>query len=139
MSVKVESGRWTTVFAPKKASTAFVQNSLVSLDDGFVTPGDSTTGAADEQVLGVYGGPAIASSSTTTTEIPVQVPIGPATVRATVTGTFAATNLGDGFDLSDDVTVDAAANTYKVVNCVRFISATEGIFVINKTMYSGVA
>lgn len=139
MSVKVESGKWTTRWAPKKASTAFVQNSLVSLDDGFVTPGDSTTGAADEQALGVYGGPAIASSSTTTDEIPVQVPIGPATIRCTVTGTFASTNLGDGFDLSDDVTVDADANTYKVVNCVRFISSTEGIFVINKTMYSGVA
>ena len=139
MSVKIESGKWTTIWRKKKASTAFVQNSFVSLTAGYVAPGDSNTGTADEPLLGVYSGPAIASGSTTTVEIPVFVPIGPALVRATATGTLAATDEGSGFDLSDSVTVNKAANTYSPVTCVRYISATEGIFSIGKSIYANVA
>ena len=143
--IKIESGKWTVKWIAKKASTVFAADSLVSLDDGYVTPADSTTGAADEQALGVYLGKAIGATTTgkflysNTAKIPVAIPIGPATIRATVTGTFAATNRGDGFDMSTALIVDADANTYKVVNCVEYISATEGIFMISKSLDSGVA
>ena len=142
MSITIESGKWTARWLPKKVSTAFSANSLVSADDGYATPADSTTGAADEPVAGVYPGPAITSASSnyaTTAEIMIMVPIGPATIRATVTGTFAATNVGDGFDMSDSVTVNAAANTYKTVTCVKYVSTTEGIFMIGKSLYANVA
>lgn len=137
--ITVESGKWTAMWLPKKASTAFPKDSLVSLDDGYVTPADSTTGAADESGLGVYSGPAIASSSATTDKILIWVPVGPAVLRATVTGSFAATNLGDGFDMSDSQTVDGAANTYKLVTCVGYISATEGLFTLSKNINANVA
>jgi len=145
MSVKIESGKWTTIWRKKKASTAFTAGSLVSLDDGYVAPADSTTGAADEPVLGVYEGPTITSATTgtylysNTAEVPVQVPIGPALIRATVTGTFAATSEGLSMDMSDAVTVNADATTYGTVTCVRYISATEGIFAISKSIYANVA
>jgi hypothetical protein len=145
MAIKIESGLWTTIWRKKKASTTFTANSLVSLDDGYVTPADSTTGAADEPCLGVYEGPAISASTvgtylyTNTAEVAVQVPIGPATVRALVTGTLANTCEGLSFDLSDAVTVNKAATTYGVVTCVRYISATEGIFAISKSIYANVA
>lgn len=142
MSVKIESGRWTTKWAPKKASTVITKNSLVSLDDGYITPADSTTGAADEVVFGVWTKPSTAATDAdyaSTTLSPVAVPIGPAEIRATVTGTFAATNVGDGFDMSDDVTVNADANTYKAVVCTKYISATEGLFAIGKSLQGNVA
>lgn len=139
MSVKIESGRWTTKWRKKKASTAFVQDSLVTLTAGFVAPADSNSGQANEPIFGVYGGPAISSGSATTDLIPVFVPIGPATIRATVTGTLATTDEGYGFDMSDSVTVNAAANTYKAVTLEKYISATEGIFVISKLYTANVA
>ncbi len=139
MSVKIESGLWTTIWRKKKVSTAFVKNSLVALVAGFVEPGASDTGAADKPALGVYEGPAISASLATTPLIPVAVPIGPATVRATVTGTLASTNEGNSYDMSDDVTVNRGATTYGTVTCVKFVSATEGIFTISKSIYANVA
>lgn len=145
MSVKIENGLWTTIWRRKKASTTFTVNSLVSLDDGYVTPADSTTGAADEPVLGVYEGPSIVSTTSgtflysNTALVPVQVPFGPALIRATATGTLATTQEGCSFDMSDSVTVNAAATTYGTVTCVKFVSATEGIFAISKSIYANVA
>ncbi len=145
MSVKIESGLWTTIWKEKKASTAFTAGSLVSLDDGYVTPADSTTGAADEPALGVFEGPTISSATTgqflysNTALVPVAVPIGPALIRCTVTGTFAITCQGMSYDMSDAVTVNQAASTYGVVTCVKYVSATEGIFAISKSIYANVA
>jgi len=145
MSISIGSGQWTTIWRKKKASTAFTSGSLVSLDDGYVTPADSTTGAADEPVLGVYEGPTISSATTgkylysNTAEVPVQVPIGPALIRATVTGTMTAVMEGLSYDLSDAVTVNVGSTTYGTVTAVRYISATEGIFAISKSIYANVA
>lgn len=139
MSVKIESGLWTTIWRAKKVSTAFVKNSLVTLIAGFVTPATTDAGAADKPCFGVYEGPAISAALATTPLVPVSVPIGPALVRVTATGTLATTHEGNSFDMSDDVTVNAAATTYGVLTCVKFISATEGIFAIGKSIYANVA
>jgi len=145
MSVKIESGLWTTMWREKKASTAFTANSLVSLDDGYVTPADSTTGATDEPCFGVYEGPTITSATagtflySNTALVPVAVPIGPALIRATASGALAITSQGMSYDLTDAVTVNEGASTYGVVTCVRYISTTEGIFSIGKSIYANVA
>lgn len=145
MSVKVESGLWTTIWREKKASTTFSVNSLVSLDDGYVTPADSSTGATDEPALGVYEGPAIVAATTgtflysNTALVPVQVPIGPAQIRATASGALAITGQGMSYDMADAVTVNEAASTYGVVTCTKFISLTEGLFTIGKSIYANVA
>lgn len=145
MSVKVESGLWTTIWRAKKASTAFPKDSLVCLIAGFVAPAPTDAGAADKPVLGVYNGSAITSATvgqflySNTAKIPVAVPIGPATVRATCTGTLSSTEEGNSWDMSDDVTVNANSSTYGAVTCVKYISATEGIFAISKSIYANVA
>lgn len=145
MSVKIESGLWTTVWRAKKASTAFPKNSLVTLVAGFVTPASTDAGAADKPVLGVYNGSAITASTTgtylysNTAKVPVSVPIGPALIRCTCTGTLSSTEEGNSFDMSDDVTVNAASTTYGAVTCVKYISSTEGIFAISKSIYANVA
>ena len=137
MTVKLEQGRFTTIWRKKKASTAFVQFSLVTLTSGFVTPASTDAGAADSPVLGCYEGPAIASGSTTTAKIPIIVPIGPTLFRMTCT--IASTDEGKGLDMTDSVTVHASNNTYSPVTLVKYLSATEGLFSLAKTVYSTVA
>jgi hypothetical protein len=144
-AVKIESGLWTTIWRAKKASTTFTAGSWVALDDGYVTPGDSSTGAADEPILGVYEGPSIVSTTTgaflysNTALVPVQVPIGPALVRATTTATLAATHEGCSFDLTDATHVNPGSTTYGCVTLVKFVSTTEGIYAISKSIYANVA
>lgn len=145
MTVKVETGLWTTIWRRKKASTAFPANSLVCLIAGFVAPAPSDAGAADKPVLGVYAGLGIVAATvgtylySNTANIPVFAPRSMALVRATVTGTLATTDEGGSFDMTDDVTVNKAATTYGAVTCVKFVSATEGIFAISKSIYANVA
>lgn len=145
MAIKIESGLWTTIWRAKKASTAFPKDSLVCLIAGFTTPAPSTAGAADSPVLGVYTGAAITAATvgtylySNTAKIPVTVPIGPATINCLCTGTLASNEEGSSFDMTDDVTVNANSTTYGAVTCVRFISATQGIFAISKSIYANVA
>ena len=133
------SGRWTAIWRKKKASTAFASGCLVDLASGFVAPSVSTTGGADLPVLGVYEGPAISSGSATTTLIQVWVPIGPSLIYATTTASIAATDEGKSLDMSDSVTVHASNTTYGPVTLVKFLSATEGLFAISKSIYANVA
>jgi hypothetical protein len=145
MSVKVESGLWTTKWLSKKASTAFSKDSLVILDAGYVNYAGADAGVTDKPVLGVYEMPAITSGTTgtylysNTALIPIQVPIGPATIRCTVTGTLTTSDAGKQMDMSDSVTVNQDGTTYGAVTCVKYISATEGIFSIAKPIYGTVA
>jgi len=140
MSVYIHSGRWTSIWRKKKASTAFSTNSLATLVAGYVEPASTDAGAADKPVLGIYEGPAITSASSdyaATTEIMVKVPIGPALARMTCS--IAATDEGKGLDMADAVSVHASNNTYSPVTLVRYLSATEGLFAIAKSVYATVA
>lgn len=145
MSVKIESGLWTTVWRKKKASTAFATNSMVELTAGFAAPADSGSGASDSPLLGVYTMPAITSATTgtflysNTAKIPVQVPIGPALVRCTTTSGLASTDEGKQMDMSDSTNVAYDGTTYGCVTLVKYISTTEGIYAISKSLYANVA
>ena len=145
MSVYVNSGLWTTIWRNKKASTALVGNEFVILDAGYVNAASTDAGAVNKPILGVLEGPVVASDTigtylySNTALVPVQVPIGPATVRATATNTLAKADEGKQLDLSDAVTVNHSGVTYGPVTCVKFISTTEGIFAISKSVYANVA
>ena len=145
MSAKIESGRWTMLWVQKKASTAFAKDTLIATDAGYAKPADSGSGGADEPMVGVYQGEVITSATTgkylysNTAKIPVMSPIGPAKIRCTATGTLAVTDVGLGLDISDSETINAAANTYRAVTCTDYISATEGLFMLNKTFISNIA
>jgi hypothetical protein len=125
--VTIESGLWTTVWRKKKASTTFAKKQLVDLSSGYIQPSTSST----KQVFGVNQDNEYANTDTTTVEIPVLVPRGyDSYVRATATGTLAATDEGSEFDLLDSQTVNKAASTHDPVKCIRYISTTEGIFAL---------
>ena len=145
MSVKIESGKWTTVWRKKKASTAFATNSMVDLEDGFALPSDSASGKTDCPILGVYTMPAITSATTgtflysNTAKIPVQVPLAGAMVRCTTTSGLASTDEGKQMDMSDSTNVAYDGTIYGCVTLVKYISTTEGIYAISKSLYANVA
>lgn len=134
-SWKIESGKWKVVYFPKTASTAIASGILVSLAAGYLVEGTTTAGASDTPVAGLYFGPAITSASsnyTTTDLLPVYVPAEPlAVARATVdTGSLAATSVGLSYDISATNGVTVSTTTNEPVTCVKYISATEGLFVL---------
>jgi len=128
--VKIESGRFTTVWKKKAASTEFVGKELVKLDAGFVTP----SVAGDTDILGVSESNVYANTDTTTVKIPVIVPVGAMLVRSTVAA-LVATDEGVRFDLTDSQEVGAALVTGPV-RCISFVSATEGVFSITPEIAS---
>ena len=130
MSVLIHSGLWETKWFPKKASTAFVKGQFAELSGGFVQPCTSGT----IEICGVNQDSAYASSSTTTVKIPIFVPKSKgAIVQAEQS---AATTIGNEYDLSDSDTVNQGASTNDPVTCVRSLSATQGLFTINKPQLS---
>lgn len=113
---------------PIPASTAIAANSFVKFDgSGNVINSVSS----DATILGVYTGPAIASSNTTITSILVEIPVekGVEWLVDVTGGTLAAGSVGNTFDLQDNADVNQGGTSHNVVRCTRFISATKGAFV----------
>ena len=139
-AIKIESGKWAAMWFPKVASTAFSPDSLLMISNGFVRPATSVAGAEHSTVAGVYQGALITSADTTTALIRVMVPQGAAQVRATgISGTLEVASLGSQTDMYDAQIVNANYSTYGPLTCTKYISATEGLFVISKSVYSNVA
>lgn len=130
--VTVHSGVIITIYKRKKASTAFTVGAFGEMSSGYFQPITSASTV-------VYGSIQKAVASTdddyaSTTFVPITVPTSRTLFRITVTGTFTATSEGSLFDASDSVTVNADASTYDLFFCEKYISATEGIFSINKNL-----
>lgn len=121
------NGRWGTEWQASKASTDYDIGDLL-MNDG--TNNVLATSAAENLVgICVSDKP---STDATTAKIAIKVPKDKsATFVAAVTGTFTAADEGSYFDLSDELTVNTAGTTYKVVRCVKYINATTGVFAIN--------
>jgi hypothetical protein len=64
--------------------------------------------------------------------VPVEVPLDNNTEwEADVTATLVVADVGLYQDLTDSVTVNRGSSTYDIVQCVRLISTTKGIFRLN--------
>lgn len=131
-SAKIESGKWKVMYFPKKASAAIVGNTLVEFEAGYVKQATTTAGATDTPLAGIYIGADISSSDATNALIPVLVPVEPlAQVRMVVgTGSLAATDVGKSFDIDSDAEVTKSTTDNEAVTCTKYISATEGLFVL---------
>ena len=136
MSFSIYRGEWEFKHSRKKASTAIVCNSLVaeSTDDDTVEPAD----ASDAAVVGIAL-QTIASTDTDyadNTRILVAIPKDSSSeMLADTAGTIAVTDEGKLMDLTDAVTVNQAASTTDIVKLKQFVSATKGIFTINKKSF----
>lgn len=114
---------------PKVASTAISANALLYADgSGAVQPADSTSG----NHIGVSLRKVTSADAdyAETSKIPVMELTPNMVFEATVTGTLTAAKVGTYMDLSDSLTVNAAATSKNVVLCVGYISATRGLFKI---------
>lgn len=112
-------------------STAYNNGGLVYPDgSGAFIPADATSG----NHIGICQED-IASGDdkySTAGEIMVDIIKPGELIRATdITGTLTAAMEGTYLDLSNDLVVNAGASAKDILFCVKFISATEGIFMLN--------
>jgi hypothetical protein len=133
MSFKLVKGRPQLKWFKKTASTAYARDTLMAMDNstGYLIAASATTdyniGAIRRAVVSTDADYAQNSL------VPVEVPAEPwATYLADVTtGSLAATDVGKYFNLTDAAGVNVSAATNKSVLCVGYISATQGLFILN--------
>ena len=139
-SAKIDGGKWKIVQLPHKASTLLSANVLCTLNAGFVEEATTTAGQSDLPLIGIFIGPTVAAADATTALVQIAVPAEPgATAQLLIdTGTPSATaDLGKSFDISATGGVTFSTTTNEAVTFWRYISATQGIFVL--TSYSAPA
>ena len=104
-------------------STALTKNTIMEMTSGLVAEADDN----DTALAGVLV-KTIASTDAdyaTARRVPLLVPVERHVVwTATGTGTFAATDIGGEYGISDSGTVDKADTTNKVFLMTEFLSAT---------------
>lgn len=121
------SGQWGRIKVASKAATDYDIGDIL-YDDG-TNPVLGTTTSGNIMGISCSDKP---STDATTDAIYISVPKDrSATFLAAVTGTFTKACEGRYYDLSDEVTVNTAASTYKVVRCVKYLNSTTGVFSIN--------
>lgn len=126
MSFSPATRDWSMVSFPTKASTAFSQDMFVYNDGTDNVPVTSTTAGNVRgiiQEVKLVGDTAATKKSLLTPNSPNSLFYGD------VTGTLTEAMEGDQFDFhTDGLTVAQAASTYDTVTCVKFISASKGVF-----------
>ena len=116
---------------PKKASTAFTVGMWVTWDgSGAVEPVTATT--TPEEFVGICK-EAVSASDATNNKILISVPDDVARFECDdVDGTLTAAMVGSTYDMTDANSVNVAASVVDAVRVVKFISATKGIFRLNR-------
>lgn len=124
MAIIKYKGKTKTEWLPVAVSQAFTKNTIVEFGSGTVNPADDN----DTDLAGVII-KAIASTDSdyaTARKVPVLVPVERHVIwEADGTGTFAATDVGSEFGISDSGTVDKSDTTNKVFKVTEFLSASK--------------
>ena len=137
--IKLNKGRTKTVYLPWTIGQTVAETGLVALSSGQLVPAIAGTAAA--AIVGVIKAAITSASDVYTTQGDVGVEV---SIEKYVefecdvddTHSLALTDIGSFFDLSSESgytnnTVDAGESTEGVFQCVGFISASKGIFVLN--------
>lgn len=126
------SGKTKVMYLPVTVSTAIENNALVSFSSGTLIAATSSTVSSD--TVGILRKAITAADADYATArlVPVEVPVElNVVVEATVTSGLVAADIGLYCDLTDSVTVNRAASTYDIVQCVKVKSTTKGDFLLN--------
>lgn len=126
---KRETGDFTMLYLTNAISTAYGKGALVYPNgSGAFIPADATSG----NHVGITEEEITSSDDrySTAGKIGVDILKPGDLVRADATGLTAAKE-GTYMDLTNSLTVNGAASSKSVVFLVKYISATEGIFMIN--------
>lgn len=126
-----ESGRPNLVPLTNATSTAYKLGDLIYADgSGAFIPADSTSG--DHYGIAAEAIATTDARYTTAGEIMVDMLAPGDLVRCNdVDGTLTAAMEGTTMDLSNAESVNAAGSSKLVVTLIKYISATEGIFMVN--------
>jgi hypothetical protein len=119
-------GKTKTIFESVTPSTALAAGTLVEFTSGLIAAADADETAAN--VVGVLGRTLAATDAdyAASRMVPVIVPVERHVEWvADATGTFAATDIGGEFGISDSGTVDKAETTTTCFKMTGFISASK--------------
>lgn len=132
MAFKIHQGKTKIMYYPVTASTAISADALVAWSSGKLIAATNSTAAKD--IAGVLV-KAIASTDAdyaAERKVAVRVPVENYTVwEADVTASLVAADIGLFQDLTNSTTVNRAASTYDIVQCIGVISTTKGLFHLN--------
>lgn len=129
---RLVQGKTKFMWLPVTVSTEISKGALVAFSSGYLIAATSTT--APTSIIGVLRH-AIASTDSdyaTARLVEVEVPVECNTVwEGDVTSGLVAADIGIYQDLTNSLTVNRAASSYDVVQCVKVISTTKGWFILN--------
>lgn len=132
MSFRRVQGRTKLMWLPVTASTALSANSLVAFDSGKLIAATSAT--APTSIIGVLRHAITSSDSDYADErlVEVEVPTENNVVwEADVTSGLVAADIGLFKNITSATHVDKDASSYDVVQCVKVLSTTKGLFILN--------
>lgn len=124
MAFKAVRGKTKLIQLPVTTSTAFTKDTLVEMTSGLVAVADDN----DTALAGVIVGTIASTDSdyATARSVAIRIPVERHVVwEADGTGTFAATDIGGEFGISDAGTVDKSDTTNKVFLVTEFLSASK--------------
>jgi len=128
-----KEGKTKIMYLPVTASTAIANGALVAWSGGKLIA--AANNPAPETIVGVLRKTIAATDADYAVDlrpVPVEVPVEMNTVwEADVTTGLVAADVGLYQDLTDASTVNRAASTYDVVQCVKVLSTTKGLFHLN--------
>lgn len=125
-------GKTKFMWLPVTVSTTFSEGGLVAFSSGYLIEATDTT--AGGVIPGVIRHAIAATDAdyATARRVEVEVPVEKNVVwEGDVTSGLVATDVGAWQDLTDNLTVNRAASTYDIVQCVGVISTTKGKFILN--------
>ena len=125
-------GRTKLMWLPVKVSTALSVGSLVAFSSGKLIAATATT--APTSIIGVLRHAIAATDSDYATErlVEVEVPVENNVVwEADVTSGLVAADIGLFQDITSATHVNRDASSYDVVQCVKVLSTTKGLFILN--------
>ena len=125
-------GRTKLMWLPVTTSTALSIGSLVAFSSGKLIAATATT--APTSIIGVLRHAIAATDSDYATErlVEVEVPVENNVVwEEDVTSGLVAADIGLFQDITSATHVNRAASSYDVVQCVKVLSTTKGLFILN--------
>lgn len=127
-----KQGKTKLMWLPVTVSTAITKGALVAFSSGTLIAATSST--ACYNIVGVIRHTIAATDADYATArlVEVEVPVEMNTVwEADVTTGLVAADIGLFQDLTSSTHVNRAASTYDVVQCVKVITTTKGLFLLN--------
>ena len=125
-------GKTKFIWLPVTVSTTFSEKGLVAFASGYLI--EATATSAPSVVVGVIRHAIAATDSDYATArlVEVEVPVENYVMwKVDVTSGLVAADIGLYQDLTSNLVVNRAASTYDVVQCMKVITTTKGLFVLN--------